>query len=145
MTNFWRLVFLSIIWSWARLCDTLVRIREDHWLLRLILSFSESMSEYESVFRTCVWIISHVIINLIIWLFIKTIDWHLRSYCFFTIQSGNYLFQLTNHLIWFTQFTIFSTKPKKHKKHKHIKSSRLRSQILISFMFLVLFSKKITF
>ena len=59
MTNFWRLVFLPIIWLWATLCDTSIRIRENHGLLRLKSSFSESMSEYESVFRICVWIIIH--------------------------------------------------------------------------------------
>ena len=47
--------FLSITWSLATLCDTSIRIRENHWLLRLIISsFSESVSEYESVFEICV-------------------------------------------------------------------------------------------
>ena len=54
MTNFWRLVFLPIIWLWTTLCNTSIRIRENHWLLRLKSSFSESVSEYESVFRICV-------------------------------------------------------------------------------------------
>ena len=48
MTNFWRLVFSSIILLLATICDTLIRIRENHWLLRLMSSFSES------VFRICV-------------------------------------------------------------------------------------------
>ena len=52
-------------------------------------------------------------------------------------------FQLTNYLIWFTQFTIFSTKLKKHKYQ--IKSKRLRLQIMTFLMFLVLFSKKSRF
>ena len=59
MTNVWRLVFLSIIWLLATLCNTLITFRENHWLLRLIWRFSESVSEYESVFRTCVWIMIH--------------------------------------------------------------------------------------
>ena len=57
MTNFWRLVFASIIWLLATLCNTLIRIREKHCFLRVILSFSESASENESVFWICVWII----------------------------------------------------------------------------------------
>ena len=59
MTNFWRLVFSSIIWLLATLCNTLIRIRENHWFLRLISRFSESVSEYESAFEICVWIIIH--------------------------------------------------------------------------------------
>ena len=59
MTNVWRLVFLSIIWLLATLCNTLITFRENHWLLRLIWRFSESVSEYESVFRICLWIIIH--------------------------------------------------------------------------------------
>ena len=59
MTDFWRLVFPSIIWSLATLSDTLITFRENHWLLRLIWRFSESVFEYESVFRICVWIIIH--------------------------------------------------------------------------------------
>ena len=56
MTDFWRLVFPSIIWSLATLCDTLITIRENHWLLRLIWRFSES------VFR--MWIcVSNVCLN----------------------------------------------------------------------------------
>ena len=50
MTNFWRLVFPSIIWLLATLCDVVMKIRENQWLLRLISSFSESVSEYESVY-----------------------------------------------------------------------------------------------
>ena len=48
----------------------------------------------------------------IIYCFIKMIDWktvNLTLNFFFAIQSGNYSFQLTNHLIWITQLTIFST------------------------------------
>ena len=56
MTDFWRLAFSSIIWSLATLCDTLITFRENHWLVRLIWRFSESVFEYESVFRICVWI-----------------------------------------------------------------------------------------
>ena len=52
--------FTVNICSLATLCDILITIRENHWLLRLIWRFSESMSEYESVFRICVWIIIHV-------------------------------------------------------------------------------------
>ena len=63
MTDFWRLVFPSIIWSLATLCDTLITIRENHWLLRLTWRFSESVSEYESVFRMRVWKIIHEIIS----------------------------------------------------------------------------------
>ena len=48
--------------------------------------------------------------------------------CFFAIQSGNYYFQLTNHVIRLTQFIIFSTESKKHEYE--IKSRRLRSLIL---------------
>ena len=59
MTDFWRLVFPARIWSLATLCDTLITFGENHWLLRLIWRFSESVSEYESVFRICVWIIIH--------------------------------------------------------------------------------------
>ena len=59
MTNFWRLVFSSINWLLATLFDTLITIRENHWLLRIIWRFSEYVSEYESVFRICVWIIIH--------------------------------------------------------------------------------------
>ena len=51
MTDFWRLVFSSIISLLATRCDTLITVRENHWLLRVIWSFSESMTEYESVFR----------------------------------------------------------------------------------------------
>ena len=54
MTDFWRLVFSSIISLLATRCDTLITVRENHWLLRVIWSFSESMTEYESVFRMCV-------------------------------------------------------------------------------------------
>ena len=54
MTDFWRLVSPSIIWSSVTLCDTLITIRENYWLLRLIWRLSESVSEYESVFRMCV-------------------------------------------------------------------------------------------
>ena len=57
MTDFWRLVFPSRSWSLATLCDTLITFSENHWLLRLIWRFSESVSEYESVFGICVWII----------------------------------------------------------------------------------------
>ena len=46
--------------SLATLCDTLIIFREKHWLLRLIWRFSESLSEYESVFQICVWIIIHL-------------------------------------------------------------------------------------
>ena len=56
--EFW-LVFPSIIWSLATLCDTLITFRKNHWLLKVIWRFSESVSEYESVFRICVWIIIH--------------------------------------------------------------------------------------
>ena len=59
MTNFWRLVFSSINWLLPTLFDTLITIRENHWLLRIIWRFSEYVSEYESVFRICVWIIIH--------------------------------------------------------------------------------------
>ena len=55
MTNFWRLVFSSIIWLLAILCDTLIRIWGNRWLLRLQWSFSES------VFRICVWMPIYVI------------------------------------------------------------------------------------
>ena len=51
--------------------------------------------------------------------------------CFFVIQSGNYQFQLTNHLIGFNQFSIFATDLKKHQYET--KSRRLRLQILIFF------------
>ena len=61
MTDFWRLVFPSKIWSLATLCDTLITIRVSHWLLRLIWRFSESESQYESVFWICVWIIIHTL------------------------------------------------------------------------------------
>ena len=57
MTDFWRLLFPSRSWSLATLCDTLITFREYHLLLRLIWRFSESVSEYESVFGICVWII----------------------------------------------------------------------------------------
>lgn len=60
MTNFQRLVFWSIIWLLATVCDTLIAIRENHWLLRIIWTFSKSMSEYEPVFPICVWIKIHV-------------------------------------------------------------------------------------
>ena len=56
MTDFWRLVFLSIVWSLGTLCVTLITFRENHCLLR----FSESVSEYESVFQICVWKIIHI-------------------------------------------------------------------------------------
>ena len=59
MTNFWRLVFLSINWLLATLCDTLITIRENHWLLRIMWRFSKSVSECESVLRICVWLIIH--------------------------------------------------------------------------------------
>ena len=36
MTDFWRLIFPSIILSLATVCDTLTTIRENHWWLRLI-------------------------------------------------------------------------------------------------------------
>ena len=32
----------------------LITIRENYWLLKVILSFSEPVSEYEHVFRICV-------------------------------------------------------------------------------------------
>ena len=66
MTDFWRLVFSSIIWSLATLYDTLITLRENHWLLRLIWRFSESVSEYESVFQMCVWITIHVFLKLLV-------------------------------------------------------------------------------
>ena len=56
----------SIIWSLATLCDTLITFRENHWLLRLIWRFSESVSEYESVFRIFVWIIIHRLNSVLI-------------------------------------------------------------------------------
>ena len=49
--------FPSIIWSLVTLCDTLITFRENYWLLRLIWRFSKSVSEYESVFWICAWII----------------------------------------------------------------------------------------
>ena len=72
MTNFWWLVSSSIIWSLATLCDTSIRIRENHWLLRLIRpSFSESLSEYESVFQIFAWKIIH---DLEWWKNVDTLD-----------------------------------------------------------------------
>ena len=49
-----------VIWSLTTLCDTLITFRENHWLLRLIWRFYESVSEYESVFQIGVWIIIHI-------------------------------------------------------------------------------------
>ena len=37
----------------------LITVWENHWLLRITWSFFKSVSEYESVFRICVWIIIH--------------------------------------------------------------------------------------
>ena len=59
MTDIWRLVFPLIILSLVILCDDLIRIGENHRLLRLTWRCSESTSEYESVRRICVWIIIH--------------------------------------------------------------------------------------
>ena len=67
MTDFWRLIFPSIIWTLATVCDTLITFREKLWLLRLIWRFSGSVSEYEPVFRVCVWIIIHAKISFLIW------------------------------------------------------------------------------
>ena len=64
MTNFWRPVYSLIICLLAALCDTLIRITENHWFLRLISNFSESFSEYESAFRICVGIIIHAKLQL---------------------------------------------------------------------------------
>ena len=36
ITNFWRLVFASINCLLATLCNSLITIRENHWLLRII-------------------------------------------------------------------------------------------------------------
>ena len=69
-------------------------------------------------------------------------DWlKLTFNCLFTIQPGNYQFQLTNHLIWFAFVTTFSTGIKKQISMKK-KSRKLRSQILTCYIFQVLFSKK---
>ena len=76
--------FLSIIWFLATLCDTLIRIRENHQLLRLIPSFFESVSEYESVFRISVWIIIHEIFLLE--------KKKITPFNFFTIAFISYLF-----------------------------------------------------
>ena len=37
----------------------LITVWENHWLLRITWSFFKSVSEYESVFRICVWIMIH--------------------------------------------------------------------------------------
>ena len=57
----WRIsrVFLSINLLLATLCDTLIKIWENDWFLRLIWSFSEFVSENKFVFRICLWIIIH--------------------------------------------------------------------------------------
>ena len=68
MTDFWRVIFSSIIWLLATLCDTLKTIRKNHWLLRIIWSFSESVSEYKSVFRICVWLL---IYEVLLWFYMN--------------------------------------------------------------------------
>ena len=55
ITNFWRLVFASINCLLATLCNSLITIRENHWLLRIVWSFSESVSEYKSVSNMCLY------------------------------------------------------------------------------------------
>ena len=39
--------------------DILITTGENHLLLRATWNFLKSLSEYESVFRICVWIITH--------------------------------------------------------------------------------------
>ena len=64
--------------------------------------------------------------------------------CFFIIQTGNYYFQLASHIIWFCQFTVFSTELKKYKYiWNKIKTTMFADIDFL--MFLVLFSEKITF
>ena len=46
-------------------------------------------------------------------------DWLTLTFnCFFAIHSGNYSFQLTNHLIWLTYVTMFLTERKKQIRNK---------------------------
>ena len=70
-------------------------------------------------------------------------DW-LKSWfnCFFTIQSGNYLFRLTNHLIWFPFAVIFSIELKKQVWNKIAESTFADSDL---FEFSSIIFKNITF
>ena len=43
----------------ATLYHTLMTIRQNHWVLGIIWSFSKSASDYDSAFWICVWIIIH--------------------------------------------------------------------------------------
>ena len=61
---------------------------------------------------------------------IYTNDWlKLRFNCFFTIQSGNYLFQLTNHLIWFAFAVNFLIELKKQIWNKIAESAFADSEL----------------
>ena len=55
----WLPTFYAKPRSWLLAPSQFIRIRKNHWLVRLISSFSESVCEYESVFWVCVWIIIH--------------------------------------------------------------------------------------
>ena len=67
--------------------------------------------------------------------------WKLRFNFFFTIQSGNYQFQLTNHLIWFAFVVIFLTELKKQRWNKIAESTFADSDL---FYFSSIISKNIT-
>ena len=69
-------------------------------------------------------------------------DWlKLRFNCFFTIQSGNYLFQLTNHFIWFAFVVNFLIELKKQIWNKIAESTFADSDL---FYFSSIIFKNIT-
>ena len=93
MTDFWRVIFSSIILLLATLCDTWKTNRKNHWLLRIIWSFSESVSEYKSVFRICVWLL---IYEVLLWFYMNFL--YLWFCCLLNLicKYSNQLFTLMN-------------------------------------------------
>ena len=68
-------------------------------------------------------------------------DWlKLTFNCFFVIQSEEYQFQLTNHLISVAFVTTFFDRAEKTSMFE-IKSRRLRSQILLFYFYSFIFKK----
>ena len=77
---------MSINWLLTTPCDTLIKLGENHLLLRVIWRFYKSASEYESVFRICAWIIIHRIFFLNETLGAKDKIDHLNSWLAFSFK-----------------------------------------------------------
>ena len=65
----------------------------------------------------------------------------MRFNCFFTIQSGNYQFQLTYHLVWFAFCNFFSRAKETYVCNKIVESAFADSDL---FCFSSFISKNIT-